>query len=43
MELILRFDYGRSVPWVNHLADGTLRAIAGPDMVTRPADVRGPR
>ncbi len=32
-ELILRFDYGRSVPWVNRLPDGTLRAIAGPDMV----------
>ncbi|HET9371037.1 MAG TPA: glycoside hydrolase family 15 protein [Vicinamibacterales bacterium] len=32
-ELILRFDYGRSVPWVNHLPDGTFRAIAGPDMV----------
>lgn len=33
-ELILRFDYGRTVPWVNHLPDGTFRAIAGPDMVT---------
>ena len=32
-ELILRFDYGRSVPWVNRLPDGSLRAIAGPDMV----------
>ena len=32
-ELVLRFDYGRSVPWVNHLPDGTFRAIAGPDMV----------
>jgi GH15 family glucan-1,4-alpha-glucosidase len=32
-ELILRFDYGRTVPWVNHLPDGTFRAIAGPDMV----------
>jgi GH15 family glucan-1,4-alpha-glucosidase len=32
-ELILRFDYGRAVPWVNHLPDGTFRAIAGPDMV----------
>ncbi len=28
----LRFDYGRSVPWVTRLQDGTLRAIAGPDM-----------
>jgi GH15 family glucan-1,4-alpha-glucosidase len=32
-ELVLRFDYGRTVPWVNHLVDGTFRAIAGPDMV----------
>ena len=32
-ELLLRFDYGRTIPWVNHLADGTFRAIAGPDMV----------
>lgn len=32
-ELVLRFDYGSSVPWVNHLPDGTIRAIAGPDMV----------
>jgi GH15 family glucan-1,4-alpha-glucosidase len=43
MELILRFDYGRTVPWVNDLADGTLRAIAGPDMVTlrTPVPVHG--
>ena len=33
MELVLRFDYGRSVPWVTRLQDGALRAIAGPDMV----------
>jgi GH15 family glucan-1,4-alpha-glucosidase len=33
-ELVLRFDYGRTVPWVNRLPDGTWRAIAGPDMVT---------
>jgi GH15 family glucan-1,4-alpha-glucosidase len=31
MELIVRFDYGRSVPWVSRLPDGTWRAIAGPD------------
>jgi len=34
MELRLRFDYGRSVPWVSRLDDGSLRAIAGPDLVT---------
>jgi GH15 family glucan-1,4-alpha-glucosidase len=39
-ELILRFDYGRTIPWVSHLADGTFRAIAGPDMVTLHTAVR---
>ena len=33
MELVLRFDYGRAVPWVTRVDDGTLRAIAGPDLV----------
>src|ERR1700710_2263014 len=28
-ELILRFDYGRTVPWVTRLEDGTFQAIAG--------------
>jgi GH15 family glucan-1,4-alpha-glucosidase len=32
-ELVLRFDYGAMVPWVTRLDDGTLKAIAGPDMV----------
>ncbi len=32
MDLVLRFDYGRSIPWVTSMEDGTLRAIAGPDM-----------
>src|SRR4029079_802377 len=32
-ELILRFGYGAIVPWVSRLADRTLRAVAGPDMV----------
>jgi GH15 family glucan-1,4-alpha-glucosidase len=32
MELVLRFDYGRSVPWVTRLQEGARRAIAGPDM-----------
>ncbi len=44
MELVLRFDYGASVPWVTRLDEGHgLRAIAGPDMVvlrTR-AELRG--
>jgi GH15 family glucan-1,4-alpha-glucosidase len=31
-EIVLRFGYGAAVPWVTRLEDGTLRAIAGPDM-----------
>ena len=43
MELVLRFDYGRTVPWVTRMEDGALRAIAGPDMVAfrTPVPVRG--
>jgi GH15 family glucan-1,4-alpha-glucosidase len=33
-ELILRFGFGAVVPWVTRTEDGTLRAVAGPDMVT---------
>jgi GH15 family glucan-1,4-alpha-glucosidase len=40
MELVLRFDYGRTVPWVSHLEDGTLRAVAGPDMIVLHTTVR---
>lgn len=32
MELVLRFGYGATIPWVSRLKDGALRAIAGPDM-----------
>ncbi len=32
MELIVRFDYGRIIPWVRQ-RDGGLEAIAGPDAV----------
>ncbi|CAK14776.1 glycoside hydrolase family 15 protein [Pseudomonas entomophila] len=31
MDLVLRFDYGRSVPWVEKLDPLTLSAVAGPD------------
>jgi GH15 family glucan-1,4-alpha-glucosidase len=32
-ELVIRFGYGATVPWMAKLDDGTRRAIAGPDMV----------
>ena len=32
-EIVFRFDYGSIVPWVSRLDDGSLRAIAGPDMI----------
>jgi GH15 family glucan-1,4-alpha-glucosidase len=31
-ELVMRFGYGAIVPWVTRLEDGTLRAVAGPNM-----------
>lgn len=30
-ELVMRFNYGSSVPWVERLADGSINAIAGPE------------
>jgi GH15 family glucan-1,4-alpha-glucosidase len=33
MDLAIRFDYGRTIPWVTRTEDG-IRAIAGMDMVT---------
>jgi GH15 family glucan-1,4-alpha-glucosidase len=33
MELVLRFDYGSIIPWVRNM-EGTLTAVAGPDLVT---------
>ncbi|MDB5558999.1 MAG: glucoamylase, partial [Enterovirga sp.] len=43
MELTIRFGYGVVIPWVTRLEDGTLRAIAGPDMVLlrTPAELHG--
>jgi GH15 family glucan-1,4-alpha-glucosidase len=32
-ELVIRFGYGSVVPWVTKLGNGTLRAVAGPDML----------
>ncbi len=31
-ELILRFGYGASVPWVTRIGDNMVRAVSGPDM-----------
>jgi len=31
MDLVVRFDYGASVPWVSRLDDGRIQFIAGPD------------
>jgi GH15 family glucan-1,4-alpha-glucosidase len=33
MDLVIRFDYGRTVPWVTLQHDGALRAIAGPHLL----------
>jgi GH15 family glucan-1,4-alpha-glucosidase len=30
MELVIRFDYGLTVPWIKRLPDNALRAISGP-------------
>ncbi|HEY6829110.1 MAG TPA: glycoside hydrolase family 15 protein [Gemmatimonadaceae bacterium] len=38
-QIIFRFEYGSLVPWVSRLDDGSLRAIAGPDMVVIKSDV----
>ncbi|HVT35581.1 MAG TPA: glycoside hydrolase family 15 protein [Nevskiaceae bacterium] len=40
MELVLRFDYGSTVPWVSRLPyAGGLRAVAGPHMCVLRSDV----
>jgi GH15 family glucan-1,4-alpha-glucosidase len=38
MELALRFDYGRTVPWVTHIKGG-VRAIAGPNLAVLRASI----
>ena len=42
-ELVVRFGYGSSVPWVHSQQDGTVRAIAGPDQVVlrTPVEIQG--
>ena len=39
MELAIRFDYGRTTPWVT-TSKGELRAVAGPDMLVLHTDVK---
>ena len=43
VEVILRFDYGCLVPWVERLTEGGISAIAGPERVVlrTPAPLRG--
>jgi GH15 family glucan-1,4-alpha-glucosidase len=44
MELVLRFDYGSSVPWVSRLSDDSgIKAIVGPDraVLRTPIELEG--
>ena len=43
MELVVRFEYGSVVPWVQRMEDGSRVAVAGPDAVSlrTPVEVRG--
>jgi GH15 family glucan-1,4-alpha-glucosidase len=43
MDLVIRFDYGRSVPWVEKADAHTLTAVAGPDMLVlrTPTPIKG--
>jgi GH15 family glucan-1,4-alpha-glucosidase len=42
-QLIIRFDYGATEPWVHRLQDGALRAVAGPEQLVlrTPVALRG--
>ncbi|HEY4180947.1 MAG TPA: glycoside hydrolase family 15 protein [Kofleriaceae bacterium] len=42
-ELVMRFDYGATEPWVHRLDDGALRAIAGPEQLVlrTPVELKG--
>ena len=43
MQLVLRFGLGAVTPWVTRMDDGSLSAVAGPDMAVlrTPAPIRG--
>jgi hypothetical protein len=42
-ELVIRFNYGATVPWVNRRDDGSIDAIAGPErlVLRTPVELRG--
>jgi GH15 family glucan-1,4-alpha-glucosidase len=42
-EFVVRFNYGATVPWVSHLDDGSIDAIAGPErlILRTPASLYG--
>src|SRR5260370_35646671 len=42
-ELVMRFNYGATTPWVSRREDGRLDAIAGPEplVLRSPVDLRG--
>jgi GH15 family glucan-1,4-alpha-glucosidase len=42
-ELVVRFNYGATVPWVNRLDDGAINAIAGPErlLLRTPVELYG--
>ena len=39
MELVVRFDYGKLVPWVTRGADGAWHAVAGPNRLVLRTDI----
>ncbi len=43
MELVVRFDYGSMVPWVERVDDGTLSMLAGPSalFLRTPVEIEG--
>ena len=42
-ELVIRFDYGVTIPWVNRVDSKTITAVAGPHLlcVRTPAELQG--
>jgi hypothetical protein len=39
MELVVRFDHGLSVPWINTVGDGLVHVIGGPQVAIAREDV----